>query len=349
MAPAFLRCRRNHHIVCFGAVEVNKLDHRMNNVLILAAGRRVELVQAFQADLASRVSEARVFAADLQPALSSACQVADRAFVLPHASDPAYPDALLRLSRDNGVGLVVPTIDTELLMLAFERDRFAAEGVHLVISDSTLVSDCRDKRRTAALFEEIGINTPAIYPRDAVRFPAFAKPYDGSRSIGALALPSAEALTPALLADEKLMFMEFIGSDHDEFTVDAYYDRGGALRCVVPRQRLEVRSGEVSKGVTRRGDLYDYLLPRLSRIQGARGCLTIQLFVHRDTGACVGIEINPRFGGGFPLTHAAGGAYPGWLIDEYLLDRPVAFHEDWKPALVMLRYDAKVLVDDPGV
>lgn len=328
---------------------MNKLDHRMNNVLVPAAGRRVELIQAFQADLAARLPGARVFATDMQPELSPACQVADGAFRLPSVSDPAYAESLLSLCHDAEVGLVVPTIDTELLLLARERDRFAAEGVNLVISDHALILNCRDKRRTAALFDEIGVETPAIYPRDAIRFPAFAKPYDGSRSIGAVALMSPEALTPELLADEKLMFMEFVGPDHVEYTVDVYYDRGGALRCLVPRQRLEVRSGEVSKGVTRRGALYDELLPRLSRIKGARGCLTIQFFVNHETGACAGIEINPRFGGGFPLSWAAGAHYTAWLIDEYLLDRPVPFYDGWKSGLVMLRYDAKVLVDDPAV
>ena len=317
----------------------------MNNVLILAAGRRVELVQAFQADLSARLVGARVFATDMRPNLSSACQVADQAFVLPSVDNAGYTDALMRLCEDNSIGLVVPTIDTELLLLAGQRERFAMRGVHLAISDHALVSDCRDKRRTAVLFDDLDIATPTIYARDAIRFPAFAKPYDGSRSIGAIALMSAEALTPALLADQKLMFMQFIGPDHVEYTVDAYYDREGALRCVVPRQRLEVRSGEVSKGVTRRGALYDYLVPRLSRISGARGCLTIQLFVNPETGDCAGIEINPRFGGGFPLTHAAGASYPGWLIDEYLLGETVAFFDGWKADLLMLRYDAKVLVN----
>lgn len=317
----------------------------MNNVLILAAGRRVELVQAFKADLATRLPGTSVFATDLRPELSSACQVADQAFVLPRVDNAGYADALLQLCEKNEIGLVVPTIDTELLLLAGERARFEARGVHLVISDLALISNCRDKRRTAALFEQIGVETPTIYPRDDIRFPAFAKPYDGSRSIGAVALMSAASLTPDLLADDKLMFMQFIGPDHVEYTVDAYYDRSGVLCCLVPRQRLEVRSGEVSKGVTRRGELYDYLLPRLSGIAGGRGCLTIQLFVNHETGTCAGIEINPRFGGGFPLTYSAGAPYPGWLIDEYLLDRRVTFFDGWKSNLLMLRYDAKVLVD----
>ena len=316
----------------------------MSNVLVLAAGRRVELVEAFQKDLAVRLPDARVFAADLVPMLSSACHAADEAFITPRVTDPGYPDALLSLCREQNVGLVIPTIDTELQLLADHRERFVSHGIHLVVSDPELVGVCRDKRLTAALFESIGVDTPTIYPANAIQFPAFAKPYDGSRSVGAAPLLTPEALTPAMQADEKLMFMELVGDDHAEFTIDAYYDREGELACLVPRERLEVRTGEVSKGVTRRGAVYDYLLPRLARIRGARGCLTVQLFFNEERRRFAGIEINPRFGGGYPLAHAAGANYPAWLIDEYLLDSSVPFFDGWEENLLMLRYDAKILV-----
>ncbi|MEJ6788900.1 ATP-grasp domain-containing protein [Brevundimonas sp. BR2-1] len=318
----------------------------MSNVLILAAGRRVELVEAFKEGLAARIPGARVFATDTQPLLSSACHVADQAFRSIPVVDDGYIKFLLNLCIEHGVKLVVPTLDTELSLLARNRAMFALNGIDVVISDIELVDICRDKRRTAELFDKVGIDTPTIYARDAIRFPAFAKPYDGSRSIGAAPLPSPADLTPAMLADEKLMFMEMIGADHVEYTVDAYYDRQGELRCLVPRQRLEVRSGEVSKGVTRRGPVYDYLRPRLGRLPGARGCITVQLFVHHEAGRFAGIEINPRFGGGYPLTHAAGAAYATWLIDEYFLGQAVPFSDEWESNLLMLRYDAKVLARD---
>ena len=157
-------------------------------------------------------------------------------------------------------------------------------------------------------------------------------------------VPSQSAVTPAMLADSKLMFMEYVDPSHHEYTVDAYYDRAGTLSCLVPRQRLEVRDGEVSKGVTRKDHVYAYLLDRLRTLPGARGCLTLQLFAKTQPLRFAALEINPRFGGGFPLSYAAGAHYPGWLIDEYLLGKEVAFFDGWEPNLLMLRYDAQVLV-----
>lgn len=315
-----------------------------HNVLILSAGRRVELIQAFQTELRIRAPGAKVFATDLNPEMSAACQVADHAFKAPRVTDPGYHDFLLDLCLREGVGLVVPTIDTELLGLARNRERFDRYGVALVISDESLVSACRDKRVSSALFEAAGIDVPHILDRDALAFPCFAKPYDGSRSVGAVLLPTAESLTAKMLDDPKMMFLEFIDGTHQEYTVDVYYDRDGAMKCLVPRERLEVRDGEVNKGATRKNHVHNYLKDRLLAMKGARGCLTVQLFTKADGSRYAALEINPRFGGGFPLTYAAGANYPGWLIDEYLLGKEVEDFDGWEKDLLMLRYDAKVLV-----
>jgi carbamoyl-phosphate synthase large subunit len=57
------------------------------------------------------------------------------------------------------------------------------------------------------------------------------------------------------------------------------------------------------------------------------------------------LEINPRFGGGFPLSNAAGADFTDWLIKEYLLGQKLPFYDLWSSDLVMLRYDAKVIVN----
>ena len=62
-----------------------------------------------------------------------------------------------------------------------------------------------------------------------------------------------------------------------------------------------MRGGEISKGITRKGNIYSLLKTKLSEITGAIGCLTFQLFY--DGNECIMIEINPRFGGGYPLSY----------------------------------------------
>jgi carbamoyl-phosphate synthase large subunit len=72
------------------------------------------------------------------------------------------------------------------------------------------------------------------------------------------------------------------------------------------------------------------------------------LFVKPDVKRYAALEINPRFGGGYPLSYAAGAKYPGWLIDEYLLNKEVPFFDGWESDLLMLRYDSQVLVKNVG-
>lgn len=317
---------------------------KKNNILILSAGRRVELVQDFQTEAAKFSDGIKVLAADLNPCMSPACHVADNAFEVPPISAENYIGSIFDLALAHNVGLVIPTIDTELQKLADARGRFEEAGIHIVVSDSELVTICRDKRFTAGLFGRLDIASPAIYDRENISFPCFAKPYDGSRSLGAKYIRSAEDLSYDILKDPKIIFCQYIdiANEFTEFTVDMYYDRSGRLKCAVPRERLEVRSGEVSKSATRRNGLYALLTDKMPHLEGARGCITAQFFC--NGGTVYGIEINPRFGGGFPLTYAAGGNYPGWLIREYLYSEKIPFFDEWENNLIMLRYDAKVLV-----
>ena len=317
-----------------------------NNILILSAGRRVGLLKAFQAEILYSGMEALVFAADAQPHYSSACQFADKAFQLPLVSDLEYLDTLRELCEKNKIGLIIPTIDDELHTLTSAKRHFAAAGINIVISDSDLIASCRDKRLTSELFNSLNIANPQILDREKLTFPCFAKPYDGSGSAGAQKLDTPSDLTHRLVTNKKLIFTEFIDDTFDEYTIDAYFDKQNSLKCLVPRHRLEVRAGEVSKCITRKGAVYDYLIDKLKYLRGACGCLTIQLFSHPKNDVICAFEINPRFGGGYPLSYSAGANYPAWIISEYLLGKEIKFFDSWKPDLLMLRFDAHTLIEN---
>jgi carbamoyl-phosphate synthase large subunit len=315
------------------------------NILISSAGRRVSLVRDFRQSLGALLPGNKVFAADAKPDLSAACQVADGIYHARRISDPEFMPGLLEFCKSNQIGMVVPTIDTELLIFAEHREIFAAEEIQIIISDSALVTACRDKRKTHALFAEYGIASAAEVDIANTTYPVFSKPAGGSSSIGVYVFGSAEEITPALSSEKGRMFLEYLApDDHTEFTIDLYYSKNSELKCCVPRQRIEVRSGEVNKGITRKNFLVDYLFQHLFTLKGAKGCITLQLFVNKVTGKKTGIEINPRFGGGYPLSYAAGADFPSMLIREYLMEsEPETFH-DWEENLLMLRYDDEVLV-----
>jgi carbamoyl-phosphate synthase large subunit len=110
----------------------------------------------------------------------------------------------------------------------------------------------------------------------------------------------------------------------------------------VPRRRLEVRAGEVSKGITvREPAVIDLAVRAAEALPGAWGCLNVQIFHDVASGQLAVIELNPRFGGGFPLAWEAGAHYPRWILEE-VLGLPSTVHDRWTDGLVMLRYDAAV-------
>lgn len=286
-----------------------------------------------------------MFAADFNPLMAPACHEADGAFAVPRVTSAGYVDTLKDICLRNDVGLVVPTIDTELSVLAEHRDEFEREGIAVMVSDLDFVSVCRDKRRTMALFDRLGVRNPETRDKNRPVFPMFAKPYDGSLSCNIHVLRSEADLTEEIMNDPKLMFMEYIDKrEYGEFTVDMYYGKDGRVKAIVPRERIEVRSGEVNKGATRKNYIVDYLRRRMGRMPGVRGCICVQLFYRERGNDIASIEINPRYGGGYPLSYYAGANFPALMVREYILGEDVDYDESWEDGVLMLRYDAQVIV-----
>jgi carbamoyl-phosphate synthase large subunit len=243
--------------------------------------------------------------------------------------------------------MVVPTIDTELLVLSQNATRFKEAGIDVIIASPDFISLCRDKRKTNGFFAANGISVPKAVDKHNPTFPLFIKPYDGSLSADTYLIRGAEELHEHHLANERFLFMEYIcKSENDEYTIDVYYGRDHRVKSIVPRKRLHIRAGEVNKGLTVKNAIVPFLKERLGHIPGAIGCLTVQLFFHRLSGSILGIEINPRFGGGYPLSYRAGANFPAMLIEEYYLQNSIEYSDHWESDLLMLRYDDEVLIHD---
>ena len=318
----------------------------MKNILITSAGRRVELVESFKEEAKKIDKDIKIICIDNMPDLSPACQFADYYFKVPKVGQKKYIKFLQNICEENSIGMVIPTIDTELMIMSMNQDYFSKIGINIVISKSSLIKNCRNKILTAKLFKDIGIGVPIIYDINNLTFPCFVKPYDGSNSIGIFKIMNEDMLTKDILNNPKNIFMEFISENYQEYTVDIYFDRHGTLKSIVPRLRMETRAGEIIKGLTLKGDVYNYLKDKIANLKGARGCITLQLFYNQKTKEVKAIEINPRFGGGYPLSYSAGANFPKMLIQEYLLNENIEFLDNWENNLLMMRYDSKVIIND---
>lgn len=319
----------------------------MKNILITSAGKRVVLVKTFQKTLQEMGLDAKVYTVDLKPEMAPAGYVSEECIKVPRCTSDDYMDVLLQICIDKQIGVVIPTIDTELKVLSENRARFLEQGIQIVISDTAFITTCRDKRLTDSLFHELGIPTPKIMDKDHVTFPLFAKPYDGSLSANTHLVHDQEELTKDILNDPKMLLMEYVNTkEYKEFTVDMYYGQDGQVKGIVPRERIEIRAGEINKGITRKNMIVGFLKQRMGTLQGVRGCICLQLFYRLSDHDIKGIEINPRFGGGFPLTYYAKANYGEYIIREYLLGETIDYSEDWLDRTLMLRYDEDLIVYD---
>lgn len=316
-----------------------------HNVLITSVGKRVVLTKYFKETLSRCFPDGKILTTDMNPEMAPAAYASDKCFKVPRVTDEAYGELLLQLCLENEIGMIIPTIDTELMVLSQIKNLFASKGISVIVSAPSFIAICRDKRNTGSFFEEHDIRVPAAIDKYHPTFPMFAKPYDGSLSTNLHYIKDETELTPDILSDPKLIFMEYIDkSVYKEYTVDMYYGRDNRLKCLVPRERIEIRAGEINKGRTAKNKLVPLLKERLGYVEGCVGCICLQLFYRADIDDVVGIEINPRFGGGYPLSHVAGGDYLKFLIQEYFQNKELTYNENWKDNMLMLRYDDAIFV-----
>jgi carbamoyl-phosphate synthase large subunit len=326
-------------------------------VLISSAGRRVELLRGFRRALEAVGAPDRVLATDCSW-YSSAFHDADEAFLVPRLDDPEFAPRLLELCLKHDVDMLVPTIDTELPVWVAHRDQFAEIGTTIALSDGDVVAIAADKQRTqdwlvAHGFPTVEQTTPAaaLADPDVWTFPLMAKPRFGSAGLGVGLVRDGQEL--ALVARRGHELGEIIvqrvapGVEH---TIDVLSDRTGRCVCAVPRRRIEVRAGEVSKGMTVRSAVLEDLAARVCEaLPGAYGALNVQIFVDGDVDDpdnVAVVEINARYGGGFPLSLEAGADFPRWMLEELLGLPSTSSPDAWRSGLVMLRYDAAVFVDE---
>lgn len=319
------------------------------NILMSSAGHRVERVKIFRATLAALGLDGKIVATDVS-GLSAAMLAADVGEVVPRCAAAEFVPALLDVCRRHAIDLVVPGIDTELVALAEARQRFAAQGTTVLISSAETVAISADKRATHRWLVEHGFPTvrqtsvveasvdPASWP-----LPLVVKPAAGSGSQGFAVLRTPDEWQNY---DEHSDYIVQTVAPGTEYTVDVLVDRAGKCVCAIPRRRIEVRSGEVFKGATqRRRELIDVASRVAEALPGAYGVLNIQMFFDAARGSIHVIEINPRFGGGFPLAWHAGGKFPQWVVEELLGLPSTASADAWRDGLVMLRYYDAVFAD----
>lgn len=249
-------------------------------------------------------------------------------------------------------------VDLDLKRLAQNKHKFTTLGCRVLVSDPRVIDICQDKRKTYRFLVKNDFDTPLTMSiqtalkdiktckskianhKSQTRFPLFVKPWDGYAGRGNAVVSNRTELLFYSKRIPNPICQELV--EGTEYTCDVYVDFGMKVRCVVPRKRIEVRAGEVSKGqVVKNSRIINEATQLVEKLKAGPGVITLQLFL-TDDGKIKFIEINPRFGGGAPLSIKAGADFPKWILQELTDRKPSIRQDSIKDGLIMLRFDSEV-------
>lgn len=302
------------------------------NIFFTCAGRRTYLLNYFKEQLKS---DGIIIGGDMQltaPALSAA----DVALQLPAVNADSYINTLLKICEHHSVDLLISLNDLELPVLSENKERFQELGVTVLVSTPEVIDTCFDKIKTARFIEALGMKTPKTYDdldtainaieNNELNFPLMLKPRWGSGSIGLEVVYSYEELNLAyrllqtkikrtILASASqgehfIIIQQFIKGK--EYGLDIMNDLSGNHIAVSVKQKLAMRAGETDKAIT----VDNALLREMGSLIGKKlkhiGNLDCDIL--EENGQYYVLELNPRFGGGFPFSYEAGVNLPGAII-----------------------------------
>jgi carbamoyl-phosphate synthase large subunit len=299
-------------------------------VLFTCAGQRVDIVGAF------RQAGALTVATDANP-LAPALYRADRYALLPRIEEGGYLPALRELVDRHDVDLIVPLTDLDQVTLARARDEL---GALLLLPDAEIVERLEDKYLAHLLFEERGIPSPQTWlpngvPDDA-EFPLLVKARHGfgSRHIYRAADRAQLGFFLGYTPVDSIV-QTCLGGE--EFSIDVFCDLDGRCLNAIPRTMIESKGGESIKGMTIRDESLIEVGRDVAEKLSLVGPANIQCFREAD-GSHLLTDINPRFGGGFPLPLAAGGRYPELALALARGERPEPRLGDFREGIVMTRF-----------
>ena len=304
------------------------------NVLLTSVGRRAYMVRFFQQALAGS-GLVHVCNSDDK---TVAFYYADKSVISPLIYDDAYIPFLLDYCKENRIDLLLSLFDIDLPVLAKNKEKFAAIGTKVIVSDPEIIDICNDKWKTYNFLKDNGFHVPKTYltlhkvllalERGEIHYPVIVKPRFGCCSIAMSVAEDEMALLyyfrrnvrtvsrtylkyESAAEEEKILYQEFLPGQ--EYGADIIHDLNGKLRNVIVRKKVAMRSGETDIAELVEEPVIRAELERLGRLTGHIGNMDCDVFLVE--GKPYILELNARFGGGYPFSHMGGCDLPQAIIN----------------------------------
>lgn len=302
------------------------------NVLITSAGRRGYLIKYFK-----EVIDGKIFAGNSNEYAPSFCY-ADETVVTPLIYEKEYVPFLICYCKRNDISVIIPVFDVDLIVLSKWREDFLSEGINVIVSPQCFVEICNDKWNTYKFCCNHHILTCKSFlniedvkravKQETLHFPLIVKPRWGMGSLEIFEANDQKELQvlyelckrniqksylkyEASLDVEHCVIMQekIIGQ---EYGVDIFNDLNGKFKCDVVKRKLGMRAGETDAAVVEKNSMIDEFAEKLANLSAHIANLDVDVFI---SGKKIYLlEMNARFGGGYPFSHLAGVNFPKAII-----------------------------------
>jgi carbamoyl-phosphate synthase large subunit len=305
------------------------------NILLTCAGRRNYIVDYFKAALEQ--TGGNVYAANSN-SYAAAFVPAEQSFLVPEIHHPDYIKTILQICTEYGISAIIPLFDIELPVLAEARNMFLSHGIQVIVSSPDVIKICYDKWETFKFLQQNGFQSPRTYidldsvnnaiDKKEIDFPLIIKPRWGMGSIGIMEIDNREELIVLYHKIEKVIQESYLGYQSSkepgqmiliqekltgqEYGLDVVNNLRGEYVTTFVKRKIAMRSGETDIAVTENDlELMDFGAKLAKKINHIAN-LDVDLF--RTDKNCFVLEMNPRFGGGYPFSHLAGANLPAAII-----------------------------------
>lgn len=305
------------------------------NILLTSVGRRAYMVKYFKEALDGN-GAVHVCNSDDK---TVAFHYADKAVVSPLIYDDGYIPFLLDYCEKNHIDVLLSLFDIDLLVLAKNKERFAQIGTKVIVSDERLIEICNDKWKTYQFLKENGFHVPKTYltlqkvmlalDSGEIHYPIIVKPRFGCGSIGLSVAEDEIALlyyfrrntcvisksylkyeSSSVGVDEQILYQECLNGQ--EYGADIINDLNGALQNIIVKKKIAMRAGETDIAELVNVPVISDELSRLSQMTKHIANMDCDVFM--VDGVPYILEMNARFGGGYPFSHMGGCDLPKAIV-----------------------------------
>ncbi len=303
------------------------------NVLLTSVGRRAYMVKYFK-DAVGEDGQVHVCNSDDK---TVAFHYADKSVISPLIYDKEYIPFLLEYCKQNRIDILLSLFDIDLPVLAKHKEKFERIGTKVIVSDERVISICNDKWKTYNFLKENGFNVPKTYlryddvalalERGEIKYPIVIKPRFGCGSIAMSVAEDKEELIyhvrkitgqinksylkyESAAEDEKIIYQMLLCGQ--EYGADIINDLNGRLQNVVIKKKIAMRAGETDIAeLVCQPEIFAEAA-RLGENLGHIGNMDCDIFL--VDGKPYILEMNARFGGGYPFSHMGGCDLPRAIL-----------------------------------